>query len=400
VKSYFIEKDKSKCTGCRCCQYICPVSAISMVRDEEGFLYPVVDEDICVNCGLCETRCPIASDNVSSVKRLEQPLVYASNNKDKLVLKKSSSGGMFSVLAESILNKGGAVVGCVFDEALNPTHIIAETKTQIARMRGSKYIQSDTQDTFPETKKILESGRWVLYTGTPCQIAGLRSYLKIDYEKLITVDLVCHGVPSNALFQEYLSWLECKLKGKVVDYRFRDKTKYGWASVGSFTYIKNNKPYIKQLLPEKDYYYYYYYLSGNIYRESCYVCRFASPYREGDLTIADYWDIQKYHSEFYPPAGVSMVVVNTKKGKQMFNEIANNIEYIPSKLEYALKANGNLNKPTFRPETRDFVYADIKKLGFEIAAKKYCNLKRITPTIKRVIPYKVKVVIKKLLRKL
>jgi coenzyme F420-reducing hydrogenase beta subunit len=399
VTSYFTEKDKSKCTGCRCCEYICPVGAISMVNDEEGFLYPVVDEDICISCGLCEKRCPIASDNVSSVKRLDQPLVYASNNKDKLVLKKSSSGGMFTVLAEAILNKGGAVVGCVFDEALNPTHIIAETKTQIARMRGSKYIQSNIQDTFPKTKEILKADRWVLYTGTPCQIAGLRAYLKVDYEKLITVDLVCHGVPSNALFQEYLSWLECKLKGKVVDYRFRDKTKYGWASAGSFTYIKNDKAHIKQLLPETDYYYYYYYLNGNIYRESCYVCSFASSNREGDFTIADYWDIQKYHSEFYPPEGVSMILVNTTKGKQVFDEIVDKIRFIPSKLEYALKTNGNLNKPTPRPDTRDFIYTDIKKLGFEAAAKKHCNLKRITPILKRAIPYEVKTVIKRLLGK-
>ncbi len=398
MESYFTNNKKTLCSGCRCCQHVCPVEAITMENDKEGFLHPIKNKEKCINCGLCEKRCPYVS-NVYPTEHLEKPFVFAVSHNNQTTLKKSSSGGMFSALAELVLEKGGAIVGCAFDNYLNPIHTIAEDDKNLVKMRGSKYIQSDTRTTFKETEIMLKQGRWVLYTGTPCQIAGLKSYLNVRYEKLITVDLICHGTPSNELFQAYLKWLESKLKGKITAYRFRDKSKYGWASVGSITYEKNGKSYVKLLAPDNDYFYHLYVLNGNIYRECCYTCKYATLKREGDFTIGDYWNIQQFHSELYPPNGVSVVLVNTDKAVKIFSEIEKKVIAIQSDVENVIKSNGNLSKPSERPSSRDSIYMDVEKLGFGTAAKKYCKTNKLSPKLKRAIPYDVKAKIKKFMGK-
>ncbi len=398
MKSYFTDNEKTLCSGCRCCEQVCPVGAISMKNDIEGFLHPIKDKEKCINCGLCEKRCPYVS-NIYFTENFEKPLVFAVSHNNQTTLKKSSSGGMFSALAELVLGKGGAVVGCAFDDTLNPIHIIAEDDESLVKIRGSKYIQSDTKTTFKETESMLKMGRWVLYTGTPCQIAGLKSYLNGRYEKLITVDLICHGTPNNELFHAYLEWFESKLKGKITGYRFRDKSKYGWASVGSITYEKNGKLYEKLIAPDNDYFYHLYCLTGNIYRECCYTCKYANLKREGDFTIGDYWNIQQFHTELYPPNGVSVVLVNNDKAVQIFSEIENKVIAIQSDIENVIKSNGNLSRPSERPSSRDFIYMDVEKLGFGAAAKKYCKINKLAPKLKRAIPYDVKVKIKKYIGK-
>ncbi|MEG0570840.1 MAG: Coenzyme F420 hydrogenase/dehydrogenase, beta subunit C-terminal domain, partial [Oscillospiraceae bacterium] len=291
----------------------------------------------------------------------------------------------FSALANYVLEKNGVVVGCEYDEKFNPIHVIINNKEDMLPIRGSKYVQSDTLDTYTRVKEFLTSGTYVLYTGTPCQIAGLKCFLKNEYETLITVDLVCHGVPSNKIFHEYLSFLEKKHRGKVIDYKFRDKQKHGWASAGSYIINKKEKNIIKSTFPTNDYYYYYY-LKGDIYRESCYKCKYACSTREGDFTIADFWNVQKYHPEIYNKNGVSLVFLNNEKSKNIFNDLKFNLVYFESKLEYAVNENGNLKVPSQRPKERDDVYQRIEKDGFKKTAQKDCKLTYIIPTIKRAIP--------------
>ena len=237
---YIETGNKNVCCGCRSCEQVCPTGALSMKNDSEGFLYPVLDTEKCIGCSLCDKSCPW----MNQMGQTGQPQAYAVKNKNDAVLQKSSSGGAFSALADYVLARNGLIAGCVYDENWNPIHIIAE---RYETMRGSKYVQSDTGNTFTQTRELLEQGRWVLYTGTPCQIAGLKQFLKKDYGTLVTVDLVCHGVPSNWLFQEYLSYL--RKKGVISDYIFRDKSKYGWKFSGSYILSKNRKTKKKYTLP-------------------------------------------------------------------------------------------------------------------------------------------------------
>lgn len=394
---YFREMNKSTCYGCRACEQICPTNAIEMKKDEEGFLYPELNSDKCINCSLCEKSCPFMNNGSSYENNF--PLTYAVKNKNDKVLQCSSSGGAFSVLAEYVLKRNGVVVGCAYDVNWNPIHIIVDNIELLQSIRGSKYVQSDTLNTYSKVKDLLLKDKLVLYTGTPCQIAGLKQFLKKEYQTLITVDIVCHGVPSNQLFHKYLSFLENKYYGKLTDYKFRDKTKYGWISSGSYTIVRNKKIIKKNTFPTNDYYYYYYYLRGDIYRECCYSCKYANTIRKGDFTIADFWNVQNYHPDFFSKKGVSLFVLNNEKSKEIFAYIKSELDYVESNLEFAANENGNLKKPTSRPQERDHIYKRIAKDGFEVIAKKDCKLSHVIPAIKRIAPKSLKRKIKEFTQK-
>lgn len=391
--------DKTLCCGCRSCELSCPINAITMIEDEEGFYYPQIDENKCENCSICRNACPLINDTVKNSTRLLKPKVYAAKHCNKEILRKSSSGGAFSVIADYVLKKEGIVVGCEFDDELNPRHIIAQNKLEVTGIRGSKYVQSDTKNTYQVVKNSLENNKYVMYSGTPCQIAGLKQFLKKDYDKLVTVDLICHGVPSNWIFHEYLKFIEKKYSGRVTEYKFRDKSKYGWGACGSYKIATNkNRSIKKQIMPETDYYYYYY-LKGNIYRECCYTCKYAKVEREGDFSIGDFWNIHKYHNDFYSQEGCSVILVNTVKGDKLFNQIATMMETLESKLEYVVLENPNLKNSSPRYDFRDDIYKRIKEHGFEKIAKEDIKLKYAIPIIKKMAPRSLKKVIKKLLFK-
>lgn len=376
------------CCGCGGCKDLCPKNSISLKADKEGFLYPYLDTS-CVDCGLCLKHCPVANQ----VEKPEIQKVYGARIKDDNLLIKSSSGGVFPQLAMEILKKKGVVFGCAFDEKLTARHIAVEKERDLVKLQGSKYVQSNTLGVFSQVKDFLEQNRFVLFSGTGCQVAGLKSFLKKDYEKLLTVDVVCHGVPSPKLFENYLCYLSGKEKSEITRYNFRSKDKNGWGLFYKYT-AKKDKYKDGFFDP-----YYYAFLTGKNYRESCYNCKFANENRQADITLADFWSIKTEHPDFYSKKGSSAVIVNSQKGQQYFQSIARKMEYVESDYEKASKLNTNLVRPSTRPKNRSDFYKGFQgdlNLYFKKKLKPPFQLKR---RIKNMVPQGVKNAIRKVLHK-
>lgn len=311
---------KHKCTNCMACYNVCPVSAIEIKEDKDGFAYPVINEEKCTHCGLCTKKCPAL--NLGQTKeiseRFETPIAYGGYIKDKDVRKNSSSGGVFSALSKYIFNKGGYVCGARFTQGGICEHVIVDNWEDLAPLRGSKYVQSNINNCYKEIKTLLEQDKYVLFTGTPCQVAGLYAVLGKDYEKLITVDLLCHGVPSQKVFREYLNEITDGLEREVQDFKFRDK-KDGWW-----------KPSISFLL--RGHYYYYYweeayiqgFLNNLILRQSCTDCRYSNIPRMGDFTIGDFWGVEKNNIELHDNGGTSAIFINSAKAQNIMYDIKHN----------------------------------------------------------------------------
>lgn len=376
-----------KCVGCRACQQICPKQAITMQENEEGFIYPHINPEKCIKCNLCNKICPILKE-----KQENLPLeMYACVNKSKETLLKSSSGGFFTVLAEYVLQKDGCVFGSSFSEDLKVHHIMIEKIEQLDLLRKSKYVQSNTGNTYREAKEELETGRLVLYTGTPCQIAGLKSFLQKDYSNLITIDLICHGVPSQKLFDAYLRYIG---KGKnITEYNFRDKE---WNKIATMISYKRNNKVKKIKNPNLDPFYYAF-STGKTMRECCYQCKFANLHREGDYTIGDFWGIEKYNKKIKSNNGSSLVLINTEKGLEIFKTyLKNKIEYDKTENREIEIDNKNLYRPTEKAKEREIIYRDLNHYGFQYIVKKYClPANYIFLRIKSIIPVGIKKIIKK-----
>ncbi|PYG87803.1 coenzyme F420-reducing hydrogenase beta subunit [Ruminiclostridium sufflavum DSM 19573] len=392
----FIKTDKKKsCFGCRACEQICPNRSVSMLEDEEGFIYPHVNESLCTGCGLCVRHCPQLKDVVFS-GHSDTPKVFAAKLKNSEILLRSSSGGMFSAIAETVIENGGVVFGCAFDNNLTARHICADKKEALASLRGSKYVASDLNNTYIQALNYLKQGQRVFYTGTPCQIAGLKAFLGRDYENLLTADLICHGVPSQKLFSKYLDWLKVKLGGQIIAFDFRNKEKRGWG----FCCKVETAAKARHLNAEFDPYYSAF-LEAKTYRYSCYSCKYAKTAREGDLTIADYWGIEFFHPGFYSKKGVSLLLVNSLKGQKMFEALKDKADCIPSKLEYAVYNNVNLTGPSKMPSSRTAIYKEIDALDFGLYARKYLKpSNKLKAVIKTIIPQPFRLMLKKLLFKI
>ncbi len=332
--------DKSLCTGCTACMSICPSQCIVMRRDREGFDYPVANPDRCIGCGKCERVCPVLNPRETSV-----PLeTFAARN--ERFIDGSSSGGVFPSVAEKTVEEGGVVYGSVVNEDMTIGHTDASDMDGVGRMRGSKYVQSDLYGTFDEVRCHLEEGRKVIYTGTPCQIAGLKSYLGHEHEGLLTIDCACHGVPSPGLWEKYVKALEKAHGAKMKDVRFRDKSRswmrydfvcmYEDGTVGRGRYVDN--PYM--VLFGQD----------MILRPSCYRC----PARQGrsgsDLTLADLWSVAGTMPEMNDDRGVSLVLVNTEKGRGALSEAG--LDMKPVEMSEALKNNGGFAGSISVPQKR------------------------------------------------
>lgn len=366
---------KQECTGCRMCEQICPKNAIKMEEDGEGFLIPVVDENLCINCGLCLKKCPQLNDiekDIEVEEKIESQTAYAAKINSAETLKESSSGGVFSALANECIEKNGIVYGATFDKDFNVIHIGARNLKDLEKLRGSKYVQSNTANTYKEVREYLEEGRQVLYSGTACQIAGLKNFLGKNYDNLLTVDIVCHGVPSQKIFRKYREYIENKYKGKIEELSFRNKEKRGWG-LNLKIKLDNGKTIRKFAYVDP---YYKAFVNGDTYRECCYNCKYANSKRIGDITLADYWGLANVHPEFYDGKGVSAVIVNTKRGMAVWNNVKDKLECIDTAIASIQKYNPNLVNPTKRKKNRDYIYSNLDEKSFKKFAKENLKFKK------------------------
>lgn len=342
------------CTGCGACSLKCPHKCIKMTNDKEGFLVPEVDENLCSNCGTCLKVCLTSSAN-ALFNNCEQH--YAcSYAKDNEMLSKSSSGGVFGILARFFL-KNGTVYGCKYNENMEAVHVRACDKQEIIEMYGSKYVQSKAFICFPDVKDDLLAGKNVLFSGTACQIAALKLYLEKDYENLFCVEILCHGVPSPKLFRNYKKYLENKLGGNIVNIQFRNKERYGWGSEHRTCVLYEKQNILKKYRPILPAYFSSFFYGMNL-RESCYNCKFAKIERVADITIGDFWGSwAKYHNVF--KNGISVISINNGKGEFLSKIIKENSGFYETlNRSEAIKSNGNFEHPVNRPYERNSFYAN------------------------------------------
>ncbi|WP_390598318.1 Coenzyme F420 hydrogenase/dehydrogenase, beta subunit C-terminal domain [Bacteroides sp. f07] len=343
--------DKHNCCGCAACMQSCPKQCISFEEDGQGFRYPVVDKEQCIDCGLCEKVCLVLNPNEPRI-----PLkVFAAINPNEEIRLKSSSGGVFTLLAETVIAEGGCVFGARFDENLDVVHDYVETIKGLDAFRGSKYVQSRIGETYRRTLEFLKQGRKVLYTGTSCQIAGLMKCLRKDYDNLITVDVVCHGVPSPGVWRKYLEEIKSERSGwkksvlssslkimpTITDINFREKQLggYSWKKFGFVVYKSPSKNYQNSILLSTIYnqdLYMKFFLNNLSLRPSCYKCPAKSGKSCADITLADFWGYDLKYSRWLDDKGVSLVLGYSSKGCALL-EMLPDIE--ETDYEYALKYN-------------------------------------------------------------
>lgn len=362
--------DEKNCCGCGACKAACPKQCISMKEGTLGHLFPEVDKDLCVECGKCESVCPMLKQ--FEEKDTEQE-VYAAYANDKGIREAGASGGMFEIFANALLEKGCVVYGAAFDGELKLKCETAKSKEELGKLKKSKYLQCDINGKYEEIESRLKSGEKVFYISTPCQVSALKLFLNKDYDNLFTVDFFCHGVPSQNFFDTCIRLDEKeKYQGTVNNYKFRTKIKKGSTPhYYTVTYWKKGKQKSKT-----DYYFdstfYAFFQQYICLRESCYDCRYASNNKTSDITVGDFHDIDNYVSGINRFDGVSTVVINTEKGKKLFEEIRSEIyhERIDDK-ENLVSREG-----TRRPKNRDAFLEDYRKMDISALAKKYVSPKR------------------------
>lgn len=366
--------DKTKCCGCSACAQRCPKHCISMLEDSEGFLYPVVKIDDCINCGICERVCPIINQGSERV-----PVrCYAAKGKDENIVNKSSSAGVFSLLADKIIKRGGVVFGAKFNQYWDVVHSHTETLDGIDPFRGSKYVQSRIGSSFQEVETYLKQGRYVLFTGTPCQIAGLKRFLGKEYENLIAVDVVCHGTPSPIVFRSYLrsvlglkpsiEVLSEKDAARITSFSFRDKH-LSWeqycVSIIGVSNTGNQTTLVREKYTEDPFMQAF--LFNYMLRPSCYNCPARKGKSGSDLQIGDFWGIGSLYPSFYSTEGVSLVMAYTERGRDLLDGLC--LDKLEVRYEDT-KGNRNIEYDVNRPKERDSFFMDFSKNGIG-TIKKY-----------------------------
>lgn len=357
--------DKTKCTGCHACFDACPTKSIVMKVDSEGFWYPSVQEETCIHCDRCEKVCPVIHCN-RQVNDGQN--VYAAFAKDERIRRSGSSGGIFTLLAEYVLSQGGVVFGAAFDSSFQVRHMVVQSKEELVKLQESKYVQSKIGNTYSIAEEYLKKGVAVLFSGTPCQIAGLKSYLGKEYDTLITQDLVCHGVPSPLVWNRYLAWEQAAEGKEIANFSFRNKDS-GWRQYSVVIQYKDGTqkrsraskhPMMRA------------YLSDACLRPSCYSCPNKGKDRSSDLTLADFWNVGEFVPAYDDNKGVSLVVCNTLKGERLFEAVLAKVEYQKVKKE-VLDHNIPFNCSAQKPLRRQAFMQAIHQMPFEEAVKKYCD---------------------------
>lgn len=394
--------DKKDCCGCGACYNVCPNKAISMVRDERGFLYPQIDEEKCVQCGMCNKVCAYKS-GAQIVEYKQECYAFTNNNTEEL--NRSSSGGAFSAIVDALydIEKDNIVVyGAVIDSEMNIIHRAAYDITGCNTFCTSKYVQSNMNECFKQVVSDLNDGKFVLYTGTPCQIAAVRSFVaqkKINDEQLFLVDIICHGTPSPGLWKQYVIWMEKKF-GKMTEFSFRYKAA-GWKGYPAMAKFENGKQLINDDYTQA---FTNLFFTHKALRESCYSCQYANMNRPGDLTIGDYWGAEAILKEqinlgtFVQKKGISEIIVNTPKGKTLIQNVVKDNSYVLNETDAYIKYQHNLNRPTERPEGTERFWDEYKTNGADFIIKKYGKL-GVKQKIIKMVPSSIKDTIKKITRK-
>ncbi len=368
-------KNKVDCCGCNACGDICPKAAISFINDNEGFWYPVVDQDKCVDCHLCDHVCPILS-KADNIKRYDEPRVFAAYSKDEAVRLDSTSGGIHSMLANAIYSHEGYVGGAVYNRDHTVSHVVSPDKNMLPKIRSSKYLQSRLEGQYKEIEGLLKKGKDVFYCGAPCQIQALYKFLKKEYSNLVTCDFICRGVNSPKVFLKYMEMLERHYGSRATEIKFKNK-KWGWHNFSLRVNFENGQEYCQDRW--HDYFFIGYLLCGNFCRPSCYECRFKGFPQKADITLADFWGIELVDKTMDQNKGTSLVMINSDKGLQLFESIKETIEWKEFSLEDAKVSNFAMDtslKSLVRD--RESFFDAVDKYPFETVAKRFFPL----PTLK------------------
>lgn len=355
------------CCGCTACMNICPRDAISMKPDEKGFLYPYINPQLCVDCGMCRKVCPIQTGCSVHERLGDGPYAYAAKHRNDAVRMNSTSGGMFTAVSDDVLGRGGTIYGAAFNENLGVCHQRAETQKERNRFRGSKYVQSDLGSTFRQVKDDLASGREVLFSGTPCQTAGLADFLdhsRIDMSGLYLCDLICHGTPSPQIWKDDLRRIRSKYHSEATDVDFRYKPS-GWKQFYMKVQLKSGRKVLFRFSEEP---FYCLFSSNIILRPSCYQCPFTNFQRPSDLTVGDFWGIENTMPDFEDEKGVSLLLVNSFKGRRLVESVKDRLILRQCSLQDCIQQNLKAPSPT-SPKVKQF-WDDYAKVGFQRAAER------------------------------
>lgn len=352
--------EKETCTGCHACATKCPKQCIKMINDTEGFWYPQINQEECIDCGLCEKVCPI----ITPLKFEDHfnPVAYACYNTDEKMRLESSSGGVFILIAEAVLKQGGVVFGAGFDKDFNICHQSVEHVEDLDKLRMSKYVQSKIGETYKEAEAFLKENRMVLFTGTPCQIGGLKAYLGKPYDNLVTQDIICHGVPSPMVWESYLAFRK-KSDGGCAARRIAFRRKdFGWKRYSVSISYGNDTEYRQDLTQDL-------FMKGflrDLYlRPSCHACAFKSVKRHSDITLADFWGIENILPEMFDDKGTSLVLIQSEKGKTLFKSIEKDLICQSVDMDEALKYNPAAIRPAPTPKNRQLFFQRFDKEPFD-----------------------------------